>query len=295
MLRALRDHWPEYLIEAGALGAFMVSAGVVATLFGAPGSALGRLVPDPTAQRLFSGVLMGLTAVAIVYSPWGQRSGAHMNPAMTLAFLRLEKIAPWDALFYMVAQFTGGVTGVLLVYASLGQPFARPPVAWAATVPGPAGAGPALVAELAISFLLMTVVLWVSNSERLRRATGLFAGSLVALFIFFEGPFSGMSMNPARTVASAAPGGIWIGVWLYFLAPTAGMMLAAELFRARRGLHAVRCAKLDHPLGPRCIFRCGYCGHQAEAAGTAPHPAGRAGPHSEVWRNPRRPVRIPPA
>ena len=95
---ALRAHWPEYLMEAAALGLFMVSACV-----------FGVLLEDiaAPANRVLAGIAMGLTAVAIISSPWGQRSGAHMNPAVTLTFLSLGKIAPWDALFYAIAQFAG--------------------------------------------------------------------------------------------------------------------------------------------------------------------------------------------
>src|SRR5687768_3178239 len=104
-LDSLRAHWPEYLIEGWALGMFMISAGVFAVLLDAPGSAPHELIGDPTLRRVIGGMAMGLTAVAIIYSPWGQRSGAHMNPAVTLTFLRLGKVARWDAFFYVVAQF----------------------------------------------------------------------------------------------------------------------------------------------------------------------------------------------
>ena len=65
---------------------------------------------------------MGLTAIGIFYSPWGQRSGAHMNPAVTLTFLSLGKIAPWDAFFYIVFQFLGGIAGVLVASFLIGPP-----------------------------------------------------------------------------------------------------------------------------------------------------------------------------
>ena len=140
MHAALRAHWPEYLIEAWALGTFMVSAGVVGVLLGYPGSPLHQALPDPTVRRVLAGMAMGLTAIALIYSRWGQRSGAHMNPAVTLSFLRLGKVRRWDALFYIVAQFAGGVLGVLLVAALCRAAFTEPPVAYVATRPGAAGA-----------------------------------------------------------------------------------------------------------------------------------------------------------
>ena len=193
-------------MEAVGLGLFMVSAGVVATLLWYPGSPVAEAVPDGVLRRAVMGLAMGLTAIGIIYSPWGKRSGAHMNPAVTLTFWRLGKIATWDALFYVAAQFLGGALGVLVVLALLGAIFADPPVSYAATVPGPAGAAVALLAEAAISFGLMMVILVATNAPRLMRLTGVLAGCLVALYITLEAPISGMSMNPARTLASALPG-----------------------------------------------------------------------------------------
>ncbi len=266
MRRAISHHWPEYLIEAFALGVFMISAGGFAVLIWAPGSPLaGRLGP-PILERLWMGLAMGATAVSLIYSPWGQRSGAHMNPAVTLTFLRLGKIAPWDALFYILAQLTGGVAGLLAARQLIGSSLAAPPVAWVTTLPGAAGQGVAFVAELVMTALLMWVVLVLSNSARWARTTGLAAGALVALFITFEAPLSGMSLNPARTLASALPSGEWSGFWLYVVAPITGMGLAAELYVCRRGLSRVLCAKLHHTERHACIFRCGYCRHGSSEA-----------------------------
>lgn len=256
-LRILRAHWPEYLIEAWALGMFMISAGVITTLFDYPGSPANRLLGDSDLQRVLTGVCMGITAVALIYSPWGKRSGAHMNPAVTLTFLRLGHVARWDAFFFIVAQFVGGTVGVLLVFAILGDAFAQPPVRFVATLPGSDGVAVALLAEFVISFAMMTAILQFSNSPRLMRYTGVCAGILVAVWISIEGPLSGMSMNPARTFASALPGNIWTGFWIYLLAPVAGMQAAASVFLWLKGRNAVTCAKLMHTSDQRCIH-CGY-------------------------------------
>jgi len=255
---ALREHWPEYLIEAWALGCFMISAGVFATVLGSPLSPLYSLIPSATVRTVLAGLAMGATAILLIHSPWGKRSGAHMNPAVTLTFLRLGKVAPWDALFFVIAQGVGGTLGVVVVAAMLGSPFTAPPVSYAATVPGPTGVTVAFLAETAISFGLMATVLTFSSSPRLTRFTGLAAGGLVALYISIESPLSGMSMNPARTFASAVPGMNWQHFWIYLLAPPLGMLAAAQLHRAIRGTRAAGCAKLLHPDSVRCIH-CGYC------------------------------------
>lgn len=255
---ALAIHWPEYLIEAACLGTFMVSACVFSLLLGHPDSPLHPLLPVGTPARWIAGVAMGLTAVALIYSPMGRRSGAHMNPIVTLTFFRLGKVRGWDAVFYAVSQFIGGALGVYVVLLVAGPALGHSTVNYAITAPSHGEVAPAFVAEMFISFLMMTTVLNFSNRASLARYTGLAAGTLVMLFITFESPISGMSMNPARTFASDFVGMQWNAVWLYFIAPLIGMLAAAELYVRTRGTRVVLCAKLNHSGTARCIFRCDY-------------------------------------
>ena len=217
-VKSLCGHWPEYLMEAAALGIFMISAGAFTALLESPRSFLGRAHLEPALSRALIGVAMGGTAVGLIYSPWGKRSGAHMNPAITITFLRLGKIPPWDAFYYIVFQFAGGLTGVFLTAWTLGRYFTGPPVNYVATIPGPAGDWAAFAGELAISLIMMAMIVYVSNKPAIARFTGLFAGLLIASFVEFEAPLSGFGMNPARTLASALPSGIWTGIWIYFTA-----------------------------------------------------------------------------
>ncbi len=256
MIASLRRHWPEYLIEAWGLGTFMVFAAAFATLLFAPASPLAaELGSRPLLGRGLMGLAMGLTAVGLIYSPWGKRSGAHFNPAVTLSFYSLGKVEPWDAVFYPFAQALGGTLGVWLSVSLFGPAFGDAPVAYVTTVPGPAGPWVALLAETLISALLFGAVLVVSSS-RFANWTGLVAGGLVAIYILLEAPLSGMSMNPARTFASALPSGIWTAFWVYLAGPLAGMLGAATLFRLSQGTKRVFCAKLHHRGCTRCIFRC---------------------------------------
>ncbi len=263
MISALRKHWPEYLMEGAGLAAFMISACLLASLLEYPGSPVRQAVPDATLRRVLMGLAMGLTAIAIIYSPWGKQSGAHINPAVTLTFLRLGKIPFADAAFYIAAQFLGGLVGVLLAAALLGRALADPTVRYVVTTPGSAGEVVAFVAELVISFGLMLTVLTAISRPRLTRFTGVLAGVLIATYIAVEAPLSGMSMNPARTTASALPAGVWTAGWMYFVAPPLGMLLAAEAFRALTRGRAKYCAKLDHENDKRCIF----CGANQPATG----------------------------
>jgi aquaporin Z len=258
-LASLLSHWPEYLMEAGLLGAFMVSACVFGALYEFPRSPIHQAIHSGFLRRVLMGVSMGLTAIAIIYSPWGKQSGAHINPSVTFTFLRLGKIKFWDAVFYITAQFTGAVLGVVLVARFLGTEVSDPAVRYVVTVPGPHGIWVALAAEFVIAFGLMSAVLYFSNHHRLASYTGLFAGLLVATYITLEAPFSGMSMNPARTVGSAFPSMIWDGIWIYLTAPPLGMLAAAEFYLWRHWRTGVKCCKLHHQNNKRCIF-CGANG-----------------------------------
>lgn len=258
MFEALRHHWPEYLMEAAGLGMFMISACLFTVLLMHPASPAAHWIADPARRRAVIGISMGLTAIALIYSPWGKQSGAHLNPSVTIAFFCLGKIAFEDAFFYIVSQFTGAVAGVLISVAFLSPWISDAHVNYVVTSPGAHGAGVAFVSEFVISFLLMTTVLVFSNSKRLAAFTGVFAGVLVATYITVEAPFSGMSMNPARTFGSALPAHVWRDWWVYFTAPPIGMIAAAGTYLKLVGQHNVICAKLHHGAGERCIFRCGY-------------------------------------
>ena len=243
----------------------MLIAALASTLMEYPGSSLHAALPNSLERRVLVGLAMGLTAVALIYSPWGRRSGAHMNPAITLAFFRLRKVDAADAAFYIAAQFCGGTLGVLLATALLGSAFTAPPVLSIATVPGPSGIGVAFAAEFAVAFVMMLTVLLTSNHASLKRWTGVCCGVLIFAFVVVELPLSGFSMNPARTVASALPSGVWTAAWIYFIAPPLGMQVAIDAYRALTGRRHVLCAKVAHSAeSVDCLFRCGHR--------LAPHP-----------------------
>src|SRR5499427_8533950 len=161
--RALTQHWPEYMIEGFCLGMFMISACTFAALLEHPASPVRMSVANADFRRSLGGLAMGLTAVLLIYSPLGRRSGAHMNPVTTLTFYRLGKVAPWDATFYVLSQFAGGLLGTLAAFLALGQTLAHSNVNFAITRPGMGGIFAAFAAEVVITFLLMTVILNVSN------------------------------------------------------------------------------------------------------------------------------------
>jgi aquaporin Z len=253
-LGTLGLHWPEYLMEAGELGLYMFFACAFATLLQHPASPVRRVISSSPARRALYGFAIGGTVIGIVTTPWGKQSGGHCNPAITFTFYTLGKVALWDALFYAAAQFSGATCGVATAtYVLRGAPGNRA-VRYAVTVPGVYGNAGACIGELTISFVLMLTILFVTNGKKLARYTPYVVGALYAIYIAFETPLSGMSMNPARTFGSALRASYWHAIWIYFLAPTLGMCCAAEVFLRVRGGAAPYCAKLHHANNKRCIF-----------------------------------------
>ena len=240
-------------MEAGEMSLYLFFTCCFATILQHPASPVGQFVLNRVARRALMGLAVGATVIALIMSPWGKQSGGHLNPAMTLAFYRMGKVASWDALFYVFAQFSGATIGVgMATFLLRGAP-GNGAVRYAATA-GLYGAAVAFAAELAISFLLMITVLLATNRRSLASYTPFLVGSLYAVNITFETPLSGMSMNPARTFGPAAYGGYWHALWIYFVAPTLGMLAAAEVFLRARGGKPPYCAKLHHANDKRCIF-----------------------------------------
>jgi aquaporin Z len=224
----LRARWRLYLYEAAELAAFMLSACITTAFLFAPHSP--AIVLDPTLRRLLMGLAMGLTAIAIIKSPWGRCSGAHFNPAISLTFYRLGKIGPGDTFFYVLAHFLGAPLGVILSALLLGPIIRLPQVDYAVTIPGLGGPPAAFAAETFMAALLMAVVLITSNSRRFAPSTAWLMGLLITGYVFVFAPVSGFSINPARTFGSAVVAGVWTSLWIYFTAPLLGMFASAELY-----------------------------------------------------------------
>jgi len=268
-MEALRRHWFLYVYEGAELAWFMVAACVATVVLFGVGSPALHWVPSAAWRRLVMGAAMGGTAVMIIHSPMGKRSGAHFNPAITLTYLWLGKIGVWDAVGYVVGQFVGGVAGVGVVKMVMRRALAQPSVDYAVTVPGIGGTAGAFGAELFMASLLMGTVLWMTNRRRLAGYTSYVMGVLITGYVFFFAPVSGFSINPARTVGSAVWAGVWTAEWVYFVAPLMGMFGAAAIYVYWFGIESVLCAKLHAAPSVLCPFECGVEGHvqEKEASG----------------------------
>lgn len=235
MKAAFQKNWRHYLQEALGLAIFMISACFFSAMLFSEKSSWYYAVPGLMLKNVLMGVAMGATALFIFYSPWTAPSGSQINPAVTLTFLRLGKsdnyrMCRYDALFFAIAQITGGVLAVYLMQMVMGNLLTDPPVNSSVTVPGKPGMWWALVTELMIAFITMSMVLFTSGNNKLKKYTRIFAGCLVCTWVIVAGPISGFGMNPARSLASALPADIWTAFWIYLCAPFAGMLLAAEFY-----------------------------------------------------------------
>jgi aquaporin Z len=230
MKTSFKMNWRYYLQEALGLYIFMVSACFFGAMLFSPNSSWHQVIPDETTRNILMGIAMGSTALFIFYSPWTAPSGSHINPVVTLTFLRLDKMCRYDAMFFIIFQFIGGTLAVYMMQFLMGTVLTAMPVNSVVTIPGKYGNVWALVTECVIAFITMTMVLFTSASNRFKKYTRIFAACLVCCWVIFAGPISGFGMNPARTFASALPAHTWTALWIYLLAPLAGMLAAAELF-----------------------------------------------------------------
>jgi MIP family channel proteins len=179
-------------------------------------------------------LVFGLVIMVMVYAT-GHLSGAHINPAVTLAFTLTRHFPPRDALAYVAAQLAGAIAGALLLLAV----WTQKPAALGATVPS-VGSGPALVYEIALTAFLMFVIMAVATDTRAVGAAAAIAiGGTVALDALFGGPVTGASMNPARSLGPALASGQWHAFWIYVLGPVVGAAAGALAYQAVRGDYPV--------------------------------------------------------
>jgi aquaporin Z len=251
-------HWKEYVMESTELGALMLSTCVWGTLTYSDESPLSSLGLSAVSSSILMGTAVAVTTYMIIRSPFGRRSGAHMNPSVTLTFLSLGRVHRWDALWYTVAHFVGAFAGVLAARQILGRSLSAPSVQYMVTEPGKHGNGITFAGEFLLSGVLMATILYSSNHRRLARFTPTLVAVLTILFFVLSPSRSGFSVNPARTFSSAVFAGTWEGLWIYFAAPSLGMLLAAAVYIKTVGLNRVYCAKVFHDTRSVCPFRCQF-------------------------------------
>jgi aquaporin Z len=227
---SFKKNWVHYLPEALRLAMFMISTCFFSALFWGNDSSFHFTFSNDEVRNIMNGILMGSIALFIFYSSFTAPSGSHINPAITITFSQLNKMCRYDAMFYIIFQFLEGTLAVYIMADLLGKSLVTSPVNYAATIHGKFGVMPAVITEYIIALITMTMVLFTSNNNKLKKYTRIFSGCLVCCWVIFAGPVSGFGMNSARSFASAFPAHIYTSFWIYLFIPFAGMLGAAEIF-----------------------------------------------------------------
>jgi MIP family channel proteins len=233
--------WRRYGAEA--IGTFaLVAVGPGAAMVSASTHAFGH-----TGVALAFGLV-----IAFVVAATGHLGGAHINPAVTIAFWSVRRFPGRDVVPYLVAQCVGATVaafGLLYVLGPVGG--------LGATVPA-VSLGRAFGVELVYSAILAFVIMGVATDERSPAGVAPFAlGATVFAGALVTGPLTGGSFNPARSLGPALAGGGWAAHWLYWVAPVAGMVAAMHLYEGLRPASAPGVPKdealgVEGPISDRC-------------------------------------------
>jgi aquaporin NIP len=202
--------------------------------FGIVFAGCGAIVADATREGALGAVgislVFGLIVMVMIYAG-GHLSGAHYNPAVTLAFALARHFPAREAVTYVAAQLAGAIAGALLLLAA----WPDAPADLGATVPS-VGAGTALAYEIVLTAFLMLVITAVATDTRAVGAAAAIAiGGTVALDALFGGPITGASMNPARSFGPALAAGQWTDAWIYVAGPLIGATIGVFGYQLVRG------------------------------------------------------------
>jgi len=215
--------------EAVATALLMVGGLTAVILVVSPTGPLAGLDVPGWVRRFAAGGLFGLSGTAATLSRWGRRSGAHLNPAVTLAFRAEGTISTARAAGYVAAQALGAVAGAAVV--RLWGPWGRG-VGWGTTVPAVGLPGwQAAGLEALVTLALVTVVLSMAARPRVRHLTPWTMGPLYAVMVAIEAPLTGTSSNPARSLGPALVTWTWTDAWVYWVGPAVGALAGVGLLR----------------------------------------------------------------
>ena len=193
-------------------------------LFGT-GAIVVNDVTNNTITHVGIALVFGAIVTAMIYS-FGKTSGAHINPAVTIGFLLVNKINIKDATFYIVSQIVGGLLASLTLlflfpeHSGLGT-----------TLPLDDNVSQSFILEVILTLFLMLTIIQVSSNKGYQDFTGLAVGLVVMLEAMFAGPITGASMNPARSIAPALVSGQTQYLWVYIAAPILGAVLAIGIWK----------------------------------------------------------------
>ena len=248
----LKSDWKLFVAEAIGTG-LLLFFGISTVIFNwGEGSVVARLIPSESTRRLLTGFMFGSVGCLITISPVGKFSGAHINPAVTLAFWLRGKIRSVTMVGYIISQLIGGVIGsvALLIWGKQGES-----IQYGITLPGNAGLTYAFIGEVIAAACLIIYLYVFIGTKRLRNYTPYGIPFLFAILTWAEAALSGCSVNPARSFGPALIAGNFNDHWVYWIAPIIGVIIATLFFRWRRinriyKMESARVSYHDYPTSP---------------------------------------------
>ena len=257
-------HWIPWLCEY--LGTALLLAGGLSAVFldFGPYSPVARVLPSTSARLLLTGLLFAGTGSLVALSPIGRLSGAHLNPAVTVAFWTQRKVHPHDLVGYITAQLLGAITACAVLRLVWGR--TAQVLHLGATQPGHGFSDVAVAGlETAMTASLVLMILFMTSSTRTARWTPLGNWLLVAALVWQGAPYTGTSLNPARSLGPALVAPLLTNLWPYLAGPLAGALVAAGIFAFFPRLNTLT-AKIFHDPRYRSTL-----GSDLPTATTSPH------------------------
>ena len=246
-------HWAEWGCEAAGTALLLLGGLSAVCLDFASGSPVVRVVPSHSIRLLLTGLLFAATGSLVAVSPLGRRSGAHLNPVVTLAFWCRHHVHPHDLAGYVAAQVAGAFAGTEAFRAAWGSTARSINFGVTQPRPGLPSVGAAGVEALMTALLVGTIFFMVSSPRR-AHWTPLVLWLLIAVLVWQGAPYTGTSLNPARSVAPAALASNWAHFWVYVVGPAAGALVAVAVFAAYPGVETLT-AKMYHDPRYRSTLR----------------------------------------
>lgn len=239
-----RTHLAEWGCELVGTAILMLGGLSAICLDFGQGSPIARALPSSSLRLLLTGFLFAGTGSLVAVSPLGRCSGAHLNPAVTVAFWLRRHVKPRDLFGYVAAQCLGALSGAALVRVLWGR------VAWSVhlgvTQPG-RGLTPLEAAgvEALMTGVLVGAILGMVSSRATARWTPLVLWVVIAVLVWQGAPYTGTSLNPARSLGPAGVLGLFRDLWVYLVGPLCGSLLAVGVFSLVPGAETLT-AKLFH-------------------------------------------------
>jgi aquaporin Z len=251
-MATLKSDWKLFAVEAIGTGLLLFFGISIVILNWGEGSVVAKLIPSKPARRLLTGFLFGTVGCLVTISPVGKFSGAHINPAVTLAFWLRGKIKTVTMLGYILSQLIGAVIGTIpmLIWGKQGES-----IQYGITLPGSAGLTAAFIGEIIVTACLIIYLYLFIGTKRLRNYTPYGIPFLFAFLTWAEAALSGCSTNPARSFGPALIAGNFTDHWIYWIAPVIGVIIVTLFFKWLRmnriyKMESARVSYHDYPTSP---------------------------------------------